>query len=129
MTEQKTAGDSFIPFFRPSFTSAEEEAVIRVLRSGWLTTGKEAIEFEKEFASFVGSDHCLAVNSASSGLLLAMDAFGIGPGTKILTTPYTFVSTATSARPTVRPSLPRTSTCRARSLPRCALSECAACCT
>jgi len=38
------------------------------------------------------------VNSASSGLILAMDAFGVGPGTKILTTPYTFVSTATSAR-------------------------------
>lgn len=90
--------NDFIPFFRPSFSSAEEEAVIRVLRSGWLTTGKESIAFENEFASFIGSPHCLATNSASSGLMLAMDAFGVGPGTKILTTPYTFVSTATSAR-------------------------------
>ncbi len=88
----------FIPFFLPSFTAAEEEAVIRVLRSGWLTTGKEAIAFEKEFGAFTGSPFSLAVNSATSGLMLAMDAFGIGPGTKILTTPYTFVSTATSAR-------------------------------
>jgi len=88
----------FIPFFLPSFTEAEEEAVIRVLRSGWLTTGKEAIAFEKEFGDFTGSPHSLAVNSATSGLMLAMDAFGIGNGTKILTTPYTFVSTATSAR-------------------------------
>jgi len=88
----------FIPFFLPSFTEAEEEAVVRVLRSGWLTTGKEAIAFEKEFADFTGSPHSLAVNSATSGLMLAMDAFGIGNGTKILTTPYTFVSTATSAR-------------------------------
>jgi dTDP-4-amino-4,6-dideoxygalactose transaminase len=90
--------DDFIPFFKPSFSAAEEEAVIRVLRSGWLTTGKETLAFEDEFARFIGSDCCLAVNSASSGLLLAMDAFGVGPGTKILTTPYTFVSTATSAR-------------------------------
>ena len=88
----------FIPFFLPSFSEAEEEAVIRVLRSGWLTTGKEALAFEKEFADFTGSPYALAVNSASSGLMLAMDALGVGPGTKILTTPYTFVSTATSAR-------------------------------
>lgn len=88
----------FIPFFLPSFSEAEEEAVIRVLRSGWLTTGKEAIAFENEFAAYTRSPHALAVNSATSGLMLAMDAFGIGPGTKILTTPYTFVSTATSAR-------------------------------
>lgn len=90
--------EDFIPFFLPSFNTAEEEAVIRVLRSGWLTTGKEAQAFEKEFAEFTGSPYALAVNSATSGLLLSMDALGIGPGTKILTTPYTFVSTATSAR-------------------------------
>lgn len=87
----------FIPFFRPSFSREEEESVIRVLRSGWLTTGKEAISFEEEFARFTGSPFALAVNSASSGLMLSMDAFGIGKGTKILTTPYTFISTATSA--------------------------------
>lgn len=86
-----------VPFFRPSFTEAEEEAVIRVLRSGWLTTGSEALAFEREFAAFTGSPRALAVNSASSGLMLAMQAFGVGPGAKILTTPYTFVSTATSA--------------------------------
>lgn len=89
---------SFIPFFLPSFSKEEEDAVIRVLRSGWLTTGKEALAFESEFASFTGSAHSLAVNSASSGLLLAMEAFGVGEGNAILTTPYTFVSTATSAR-------------------------------
>ena len=88
----------FIPFFKPSFSQAEEDAVIRVLRSGWLTTGKEAIAFENEFADFIGSPFCLGVNSASSGLMLAMDAFGVEEGTKIITTPYTFVSTATSAR-------------------------------
>ncbi len=86
-----------IPFFKPSFSEAEEAAVIRVLRSGWLTTGSETLAFEKEFAAFTGSPLALAVNSATSGLMLAMDAFGIGAGTAIVTTPYTFVSTATSA--------------------------------
>ena len=86
-----------IPFFRPSFDCREEEAAIRVLHSGWLTTGKETLAFEKEFADMVHSPYALAVNSASNGLMLAMEAFGIGTGTKILTSPYTFVSTATSA--------------------------------
>ncbi len=86
-----------IPFFRPSFDRREEEATIRVLHSGWLTTGKETLAFEKEFADMVHSPYALAVNSASNGLMLAMEAFGIGKGTKILTSPYTFVSTATSA--------------------------------
>lgn len=97
MHDKKSRID-FIPFFLPSFSEAEEEAVCRVLRSGWLTTGKEALAFESEFAEFTNSPFALAVNSASSGLILAMDALGIGPGTKILTTPYTFVSTATGAR-------------------------------
>ena len=86
-----------IPFFKPSFDSTEEEAAVRVLRSGWLTTGKETLAFEQAFADMVNSPYALAVNSASNGLMLAMDAFGIGKGAKILTSPYTFVSTATSA--------------------------------
>ena len=76
-----------IPFFTPSFSEEEEKALMRVLRSGWLTTGKETLEFEKEFAAFTGSKTALAVNSASSGLMLAMDACGIKSGTKILTSP------------------------------------------
>lgn len=89
--------DKFIPFFKPSFSKAEEEALLRVLHSGWLTTGCETLAFEKEFAEFVNIKHALACNSASSGLILAMEALGVKPGKKILTTPYTFISTATSA--------------------------------
>ena len=89
--------NKFIPFFKPSFSKAEEEALLRVLHSGWLTTGCETLAFEKEFAEFVNIKHALACNSASSGLILAMEALGVKPGKKILTTPYTFISTATSA--------------------------------
>lgn len=88
---------SFIPFSLPSIGIEEEEAVLRVLRSGWLTTGKEALAFEKEFALFTGSPHALAVNSATSGLQLAMEACGITKDTAILTSPYTFIATSSAA--------------------------------
>jgi dTDP-4-amino-4,6-dideoxygalactose transaminase len=88
----------FIPFARPSIGEEEERAVLEVLRSGWLTTGKVARAFEEEFASFVGAKRALAVNSATSGLFLALEALGIGPGTKIATSPYTFASSAAVAR-------------------------------
>lgn len=87
-----------VPFFKASVSSAEEEAVIRVLRSGWLTTGNEAHLFEKEFAEKTGAKHALAVNSNTSGMILAMEACGVKPGKAVITTPYTFVSTAASAR-------------------------------
>ena len=89
--------NKFVPFFKPSFSKAEEEAVLRVLHSGWLTTGSETLAFEKEFAEFVNTKYALACNSASSGLILAMEALGVKAGKKILTSPYTFISTATSA--------------------------------
>ncbi|WP_428771129.1 DegT/DnrJ/EryC1/StrS family aminotransferase [Treponema sp. HNW] len=94
---ERSGQEPNVPFFLPSIGTEEEQAVLRVMRSGWLTTGQEAPAFEKEFADFVGCKHALAVNSATSGLMLSMSACGIRAGTKILTTPYTFVSTATTA--------------------------------
>jgi len=84
----------FIPFARPSLGIEEEAAVLRVLRSGWLTTGKEAKDFEMEFAKYINSSHALAVNSATSGLHLALEALGLKPGDKVITSPYTFTATA-----------------------------------
>ena len=88
----------FVPFARPSLGVEEESAVLEVLRSGWLTTGKAAKAFEEEFASFVGARRALAVNSATSGLHLALEALGVGQGDLVATSPYTFVSTASVAR-------------------------------
>ena len=92
-----------VPFHRASITKAEEDAVLDVLRSGWLTTGKYALEFEKKFSAAVGSTestpiYSLAVNSNTSGMILAMEACGVKQGKAVITTPYTFVSTATCAR-------------------------------
>ena len=86
----------FIPFALPEIGEEEEKAVLEVLKSGWITTGKVTLEFEKEFAKKLNVPHALAVNSATSGLILALEACKIGPGDKVLTTPYTFISTATS---------------------------------
>jgi dTDP-4-amino-4,6-dideoxygalactose transaminase len=88
-----------IPFARPFIGKEEEEAVLRVLRSGWLTTGGEALAFEKEFAAFLGGGiHALTVNSATSGLHLALEALGIGPGDAVFLPSYTFTSTAEVVR-------------------------------
>ena len=87
-----------VPFFKASIGKEEEDAAVRVLRSGWLTTGNEAHEFEKEFAAKTGAKHALAVNSNTSGMIMAMEACGVKAGKAVITTPYTFVSTAASAR-------------------------------
>jgi len=83
-----------VPFSRPSLDHEEEEAVLAVLRSGWLTTGEVATAFEKEFAQAVGTRHALALNSATAGLHLSLEALGVRPGSVVLTTPYTFTATA-----------------------------------
>ena len=89
-----------IPFARPFIGREEEEAVLRVLRSGWLTTGAEALAFEQEFGEFLHADglHCCAVNSATSGLHLALEACGVGPGDAVLVPSCTFAATAEVAR-------------------------------
>lgn len=88
----------FIPFALPCLGEREEEALLRVLRSRWITTGAETRAFEEEFARFAGVPHALAVNSATAGLHLALEALELGPGDLVITTPYTFTATAEVAR-------------------------------
>jgi dTDP-4-amino-4,6-dideoxygalactose transaminase len=94
-----------IPFARPLIGVEEEEAVLRVLRSGWLTTGPEALAFEAEFAAFLGGGtpktaepKAFAVNSATSGLHLAVKAAGVGEGDVVLIPSFTFTATAEVVR-------------------------------
>ena len=84
----------FLPFALPLIGEDEVSEVNEVLRSGWLTTGPKATQFEIDFSKFVNVSHSLAVNSATSGLHLALEAIGIEEGDKVVTTPYTFTATA-----------------------------------
>jgi dTDP-4-amino-4,6-dideoxygalactose transaminase len=83
-----------VPFHKPSIGDEELEAVKKVLASGWLTTGPVAHEFERQFATFIGCKHALAVNSATAALQLAVDALGLEPGDEVLVPTYTFTATA-----------------------------------
>lgn len=85
---------TFLPFALPLIGEDEITEVVDTLKSGWLTTGPKTARFEKDFAAFVGASHALAVNSATSGLHLALEAVGVGPGDKVITTTYTFTATA-----------------------------------
>ena len=84
---------SFLPFALPDLGEAEIEAVVRVLRSGWITTGPEVQAFEREFAEYLGVRHAVAVNSCTAALHLALEAAGIGPGDEVLTSTITFTAT------------------------------------
>jgi len=89
----------FIPFAIPDIGEEEIAEVVRCLRSGWITTGPMARQFESDFAQFIGGGvEAVSVNSATAGLHLALEALGIGPGDRVLTTPYTFTATAEVVR-------------------------------
>jgi dTDP-4-amino-4,6-dideoxygalactose transaminase len=94
-----------IPFALPFIGDEEKEAAVRVLDSLWLTTGKEAAAFESEFAAFLHPANvttpplrAFAVNSATSGLHLALEACGVGPGDTVIIPAYTFASDAEVVR-------------------------------
>ncbi len=85
--------ESPIPFHRPSIGEEEITEVVNTLRSGWLTTGPRAAQFEREFAAYTTAPHAVAVNSATAGLHIALAGLGIGPGHEVITTPMTFCAT------------------------------------
>jgi len=84
----------FIPFSKPSIDSEEEQAVLNVLRSGWLTTGEVTAKFEKEFEAFLGVKHAIALNSATAGLHLSLEAIGVKKQSYVITTPYSFAASS-----------------------------------
>ncbi len=90
----------FLPFALPEIGDDEIAEVVDTLKSGWLTTGPKAKRFEADFAAFLGDEglHCIAVNSATAGLHLALEAIGIGPGDEVITTTHTFTATAEVVR-------------------------------
>ena len=81
----------------PWIDERDEELVLEVLRSGWLSLGPTGPRFESMLAEAVGAPHCAAVSSGTAGLHLCMRIAGIGPGDEVITSPYSFVASANCA--------------------------------
>lgn len=89
----------FIPFALPEIGEEEISEVVSALRSGWITTGPKTKIFEEKFQEYIGSHvHAIAVNSATAGLHLALEALGISEGDEVITTTLTFTATAEVVR-------------------------------
>jgi len=101
-----------IPLSRPDITDREIERIVQVLRSPYLSLGPVLQEFEHAFATYLGRRRAVAVNSGTSGLFLSLRALGIGEGDEVITTPFTFIASATTimmtgAKPCSSTSIPR----------------------
>lgn len=89
-----------LPIAQPVFGPEEEEAVARVLRSGWVTQGPEIARFEEEFAAYCGAPYAVAVSNCTTALHLSLVALGIGPGDEVITVSHSFIATANAVRHT-----------------------------
>ncbi len=85
-----------IPIAQPLLGAEEQAAVAEVLASGQLAQGPRVAEFERAFAEYVGTKHAVAVANGTAALVVALQAHGIGPGDEVVTTPFSFIATATS---------------------------------
>jgi dTDP-4-amino-4,6-dideoxygalactose transaminase len=81
----------------PWIDEADEELVLEVLRSGWLSLGPTGPRFEGMLADAVGAPYCAAVSSGTAGLHLCVRIAGVGPGDEVITSPYSFVASANCA--------------------------------
>ena len=89
--------NTMIPYGRQDISDADIQAVVDVLRSDYLTQGPAVPAFEKSIVDYCGSQHAVAVNSATSALHIACLALGVGPNDMVWTTPITFVASANCA--------------------------------
>ena len=85
-----------VEFFRHNIEEEDIQNVAKVLKSIFLTTGSVADEFERKFSRYTGLKETVGLNSCTAALHLSLLALGIGPGDEVITTPMTFIATATS---------------------------------
>jgi UDP-4-amino-4,6-dideoxy-N-acetyl-beta-L-altrosamine transaminase len=86
-----------IPYGRQSVNEDDIEAVAGVLRGDWLTTGPTVTAFEHELEARTGATRCVSATSGTAALHIAYAAAGVGRGDEVVTTPMTFVATASCA--------------------------------
>jgi len=85
-----------ISISKPDFGIEEENAVLEVLRSGFIVQGKKVEELEEKFAHVIGTKYAVAVSSGTAALQISLSAAGIKQGDEIITTPFSFIATANS---------------------------------
>ena len=81
---------------KPLMGVEEKQAVLDVLDSGMIACGHVVSEFEKEFASYIGTEHCIATTSGTTALEVGLRALGIGKGDTVVTTPFSFIASTNS---------------------------------
>ena len=84
----------FLPFTRPSIDEETISGVAEVLRSGWITSGPQVKAFEQTLSEYCGGRPVRAYNSGTAALEVALRVAGVGPGDEVITTPLSWVSTA-----------------------------------
>jgi perosamine synthetase len=82
-----------IKLFRPRVREAAIQQVVDVLRSGWMGMGPKTLEFERDFAGYIGTTHCVGLSSCTAALHIAVRLLDLPPDSEVITTPVTFVST------------------------------------
>ncbi|MEM2124278.1 MAG: DegT/DnrJ/EryC1/StrS family aminotransferase, partial [Methanolinea sp.] len=85
-----------IPVAAPCLGAEEEQAVVRVLRSGMLARGPEVAAFEEEFARYCGTEYAVATSSGTAALHVTLQALGIGAGCEVIVPSFTFFATASA---------------------------------
>jgi UDP-4-amino-4,6-dideoxy-N-acetyl-beta-L-altrosamine transaminase len=86
-----------LPYGRQSISEEDIEAVTAVLRGDWLTTGPAVTAFENAISELTGGHRAVSCTSGTAALHMAYAGLGVGPGDEVVTTPMTFVATASSA--------------------------------
>lgn len=97
MTQQTTSEPALVEFAPPDVDEDDIEAVVKVLRSGWLTTGPECARFEAELAAYLGAPHVIGVSSCTAALEICLAYLRLPVGSKVAVPTWTFASTGISA--------------------------------
>ncbi|ARJ39629.1 DegT/DnrJ/EryC1/StrS aminotransferase family protein [Sporosarcina sp. P16a] len=83
-----------IPFSIPDITEAEMDEVMKIMKSGWITTGSKTKELEQRIAEYLGVSQTVCLNSATAAMELTLRILGIGPGDEVITSAYTYTASA-----------------------------------